>query len=70
MAMTDREYAKRIDEDFQFMVITEAKGNRAMYDLLRDRELDAERKRRQQEADAAKAAPAVLRNQDKEERTA
>jgi hypothetical protein len=32
---------KRRKDDFQFMVLCHAKGNPAMYELLRDRTLDA-----------------------------
>lgn len=44
--MTDDEYRRRSDEDFRFLVLCEMKRNRGMYELMRDRELEAERKRR------------------------
>ncbi len=44
--MTDEEFRRRIREDFDFMVLCQMKGNHAMYALLRDRDLDAERARR------------------------
>jgi hypothetical protein len=67
--MSDKEYSERTSEDFQFLVLCQAKHNMGMYELLRDRELEAERKRRQALSDPP-AAPAPFRNQDKEERTA
>lgn len=45
--MTDAEFQRRSREDFNFMVMAHAKGDPAMYALLRDRELDQERERRQ-----------------------
>jgi hypothetical protein len=38
--MTEQELARRRKEDFEFMVLCHAKGNPAMYELLRDRSLD------------------------------
>jgi len=38
--MNEVERAKRKAEDFEFFLLCHAKGNPAMYELLRDRELD------------------------------
>lgn len=44
--MTDEEraLAERQSEDFKLFVLCHAKGNSAMYELLRDRSLDEARK--------------------------
>jgi len=44
--MTDEEFERRSREDFKFMVLCHAKRNTAMYQLLQDTELVAERERR------------------------
>lgn len=38
--MSAVERGRRCKEDFEFMVLCAAKGNMAMYELLRDRSLD------------------------------
>jgi hypothetical protein len=40
MPMTPEELRRRRTEDFDFLLMCEFKGNRVMYQLLRDRELD------------------------------
>ena len=41
VAKKSKELAERRRADFEFMVVCAAKGNMAMYELLRDRELVA-----------------------------
>jgi hypothetical protein len=38
--MSKAEYERRKDEDFRFFVLCGSKGDMAMYQLLRDRDLD------------------------------
>lgn len=39
-----KDIARRRREDFEFLVLCQAKGNPAMYELLRDRTIDEDEK--------------------------
>jgi hypothetical protein len=44
--MSDEEFERRSAEDFKLLVLCEMKRNMGMYQMLKDRELIAERQRR------------------------